>query len=718
VLVVWLPAVVGFALLARATYVRETDGAQQHVQQLAQSLSSLVERELDKRAVTARALGASTALKTRDLGAFYNEASVAVEGTQSWVVLQNADTQLFSTRAPFQLGAASPRAEDSSFVSVPTVAFIKTGVVSRTPRLAVIAPELLVSPAQYNIGVCFEPLVVQSILDQTTFPEGSVAGIVDQNFLIVARTRDAAKWLGKPSASGLLRRMHAREYGFAQSTTLDGVPSMVYLAKPNRYGWMTPIAIPMSAFSTAAWRVTAQAFAASGALLVIGLAWALYAARRISAPVLALRAAALELSLDAVPPKLDTGVEEADEVSAALHDAGLRAHEATVTLERRVAEAVNESREAQARLLNGQKHEAIGRLTGGIAHDFNNLLQTISVGLQVMEMTATAGQKKVLESSRRATTKAAELVKQMLAFGKAASLTPQAVNFADFMLKTQDLASKALGAKIVLTASVDPHLPGIYVDPTQLELALLNLVFNARDAMPGGGKIEITARVAAEEQTRTLGECAFVRIDVADDGPGMDAQTLSRALEPYFTTKEIGAGSGLGLPQVDSFVKQSGGEVRLQSAPGKGTRISLFLPSCELPGTAQVRVAQHLEHRKLSILMVEDDILVSSVVVPALESAGHKVTLCGTADDAVLVLQRGAPFDVLFTDVVMPGKMTGMDLARWCASNIPTLGVVVATGYTSQASDTTAEVLRKPYEMAALLAALHRAAAGTSAVPA
>ena len=416
--------------------------------------------------------------------------------------------------------------------------------------------------------------------------------------------------------------------------------------------------------------------------------------------------------MDAIPPRLDTGVEEADEVSVALHRAGLRAREATATLERRVTEAVSKSREAQARLLNGQKHEAIGRLTGGIAHDFNNLLQTISVGLQVMEMTATSNQRKVLESSRRATNKAAELVRQMLAFGKAAPLNPQVVDFSDFMLKTQDLASKALGAKISLVASVEPHLPGIHVDPTQLELALLNLVFNARDAMPEGGKIQIAARAAYEPQTCALGDGMFVRIDVADDGPGMDAQTLSRALEPYFTTKAVGAGSGLGLPQVDSFAKQSGGEVRIQSAPGKGTRVSLFLPGCGLPAATVEGVELQPENRKLAILMVEDDILVSSVVVPALESAGHEVTLCGTADEAVLLLHRHAPFDVLFTDVVMPGKMTGMDLARWCASNLPALGVVVATGYTNQAIDTTAFVLRKPYDMAALTAELQRAASG------
>ena len=656
-----------------------------------------------------RTLGASTALKAGDLGAFYDEAAVAVEGTEGWVILANKDSQLLNTREPFSAGATSPRAQGAPLVSAPIIYFTDRGPVLKSPVIAVLAPELSVSPPRYNIGVCFEPSVIQAILDQTKLPEGSIAGIVDANFRVMARTRDAGKWLGQPAANGLVQRIKAGVDGFAKSTTLDGVPSLVYLSKPSRYGWTSSIAIPLSAFASSAWRITAQAVAASGLLLGIGLAWAYHASQRISRPVLALRAAANQLTLGAIPPKLDTGVQEADEVSAALHQAGLRSQEATASLEHRVTDAVNAAREAQAKLLNGQKHEAIGRLTGGIAHDFNNLLQTISVGLQVMEMTSTDNQRGVLNSCRRATAKAAELVRQMLAFGKAAQLAPQPIDFADFIVKTQELAGKAVGAKIELVASVEPHLLPVFADPVQLELALLNLVFNARDAMPEGGKIAVTATAATPDEISQSSNGGFARIDVADDGLGMDEQTLARALEPYFTTKPVGAGSGLGLPQVETFAKRSGGEVRLRSSPGSGTCVSLFLPFTKEAVKAPASNPQDLQAASLRILMVEDDALVSSVVVPALEGAGHAVTLCTSADAAVPLLSSGSPFDVVFTDVVMPGKMTGMDLAAWCAATLPAMGVVVATGFTNQRRDVSAEVLHKPYEMETLLRALREA---------
>ena len=183
----------------------------------------------------AHTLGASTALKSGDLRAFYNEAAVAAEGTQSWIILAAAKTQLLNTRLPFVEGAASPRSKDAPLVSAPIVYFTDRGPVSKSPVLALLAPELSISPPRYNVGVCFEPLVVQAILDQTAFPEGSIAGFVDSNLRMMARTRDAAKWLGDPPAKGLVQRIHAGADGFAKSTTLEGVPSLVYLSRPNHY---------------------------------------------------------------------------------------------------------------------------------------------------------------------------------------------------------------------------------------------------------------------------------------------------------------------------------------------------------------------------------------------------------------------------------------------------------------------------------------------------
>jgi nitrogen-specific signal transduction histidine kinase/CheY-like chemotaxis protein len=358
-----------------------------------------------------------------------------------------------------------------------------------------------------------------------------------------------------------------------------------------------------------------------------------------------------------------------------------------------------------------QKMEAIGRLAGGVAHDFNNLLQTISTAHQVLDRHVAEGpQRRILQGAMRATAKAADLIRQMLAFGRAQPLQPQPVSLADLILTSRELTGRAVGERVRLTAAIEPDVPPVFVDPIQLELAMLNLVFNARDAMPEGGSIVISARLAAADEVTALPGGPYVCLAVTDDGPGMDASTRARAFEPYFTTKPVGAGSGLGLPQAQAFARQSGGDIRLDSAPGRGTKVSLFLPAthASVPAAAQGDVPRRPQ-RALKVLMVEDDVLVSSVVVPALESEGHRVALCGTADEAMKRLLSGEPFDVLFTDVVMPGRLTGMDLVQWCRRHRPDLPSVAATGYTAQAADSDTQVLRKPYGLDALLNALQSA---------
>jgi signal transduction histidine kinase/ActR/RegA family two-component response regulator len=608
VFAVWLPAAAGFGLLARTTYEREADAAMLRVQHAGQSMSLLVERELDQR------------------------------------------------------------------------------------RL--------------------EPEAIQAVLMQQDIPDGGVATVIDDQQRVVARSRDPQKWIGVSATGDLKRRAEAGEAGFAQSVTLDGVASITYLSPPNRYRWAVVIAMPQSLLAAAARRVTFQAVGASGVLLLIGLGLALYGARLIATPVLALRDAAGQLGEGAVPPRLVTGVREADEVSRALHEAGERLHDATRTLEQRVADAVRESQQAQAKLLDAQKHEAIGRLTGGIAHDFNNLLQTISTAHQVLDRTiADATQRRLLQGAMRATSKAADLIRQMLTFGRAQSLDPQPVDLNDLLLRSRELTGKAVGERVVLAATIEPDVPAVFVDPIQLELAILNLVFNARDAMPEGGRILISARPATGDETAALAPGAYVRLAVQDDGPGMDEATRARAFEPYFTTKPVGAGSGLGLPQAQAFARQSGGDIRLDSAPGRGTTVSLYLPATSAPGPAAAAAgAVETGRRPLHVLMVEDDVLVSSVVVPALEREGHRVVPCGTADEAMARLAAGERYDVVFTDVMMPGKLTGMDLVQWCLAHRPGLPVVVATGYTTQQADADVQMLRKPYGLEAVLSALQATA--------
>jgi signal transduction histidine kinase/CheY-like chemotaxis protein len=726
VLGVWIPAAAGFGFLAWNTYQREVEAAHASVRDAGNALSSLLERELDARAVAARTLAASTLLAQRDWSGFHAEATAALRATSSWAFVVDRERQVLNTRLPAERQSLVRTSAAPLFTDQEAhVVFNVKGPLLGRPVIGVFAAESRTVPPAYNVGVALEPTVVQAIVEQLPLPSGSLASVVDGEQRIIARNREPQKYIGVQATDPMRERLLRREAGFLRSVTLDGVASLSYISAPSRHDWSVVIALPAAALDKAAARITLQAVSAAGALLLIGLAVALVAERRISAPILALRGAAAELGRQSVPAALSTGVAEADEVSAALHEAGLRAHDATHELERRVATAVQETRDTQARLLDAQKHEAIGRLTGGIAHDFNNLLQTITTALHVLQRSDPDGsQARVLEAALRACTKATELVRQMLTFGRSQPLSPQVLEVADFIAKSEELTARALG-RLRLDATVAPGVPALFVDPTQLELAVLNLVFNARDAMPAGGTVRIVARDAAAEETAPLGGGRFVAVEVIDDGPGMDAATRANAFEPYFTTKPVGAGSGLGLSQVLGFARQSGGDARIDSEPGRGTRVVMLLPAADVaalgtPGVDRERApapaARAADARPLRVLMVEDDPLVATVLIPALEKAGHRVTACNSSDDARRLLERGATFDVLFTDVVMAGAMNGAELAQWCAEHRPSLPVLVATGYMAQQIDGRFDVLRKPYTVDALLLALARlvAAPGTA----
>jgi len=711
VFAVWLPAMAGFGLLARSTYLHETAAATQHIRDLARSISLVVDSELDKRAAIAHTLGASRALRDDDLERFYENARRATEGTGNTVLVVDATRQILNTRRPF--GEALPLRgwlpEPRLVSDTPVVTDLLVSKVDGEPVLTVLAPEPGASPQRLNIGVAFRPDVIQHLLEIQKMPEGAVASVLDNQFQTVARSRDPQKWLGaKASPQTIAAASSGRLDQQFESQTREGAPSVAFVAKSARYGWTVAVGLPRSALDEAAIRVTLQAFMAAAILAAIGLLVAVYFARQIGGPVLALSDAAAELGRDRVPAPLRTGLKEADRVGAALHEAGVRSARATEVLESRVAEAIRQTQEAQTRLLDGQKHEAIGRLTGGLAHDLNNFLQTMSTGLRVLDRLVKEDTgRRVIEASTRAVDKAATLVRQMLAFGRSQPLKPQPIDLHDFVLRCEDLMGRAVGGKVRLSADIEPGLPPLLADPTQFELALLNLVFNARDAMPDGGTVTLRGRLASPAQVAGLPAERYLAVDVADSGGGMDAEVLQRVFEPYFTTKPVGAGSGLGLPQVRAFAVQSGGAATIRSERGVGTTVSLLLPVSGDPVQAAEQAEDRVhEFMPLRVLFVEDDLLVSSVVVPALRAAGHTVRHCLTGDAAQRALHDGGLFDVVFTDVVMPGTLSGVDLAAWCQANIPSMAVIVATGYTTQHIDASVKVLSKPYAIDTLLSEL------------
>ena len=713
VIAVWLPAAAGFGMLTWYTHNEQVAGTRRQVQEYGLRVATTVERELDRRTVLAQALASSGEARNGDFARLHEEARSATAGADSWALLVDAGEQILNTRAPYP-GPRVPRAKPLALAETgPKVLFVAKAPVARTPAITVFVPVPGMVPQHYNVGVAFEPAVLQQALDANPGPFQALAAVVDSEQVIMARSRDPGKWFGVSASPAFKQRILSGGTGFAESTTLDGVRSMTYLSPPNAYGWSVIVSVPMSALEAAAQQASAKAVGAAALLLAFGLLLALSGMRKIGRTVDALQSAAGDLAHHRVPPRLLTGVSEVDQIAGALHEAGVRAQASNATLERRVREAVTHAQDAQAQLLQSQKLELVGRLTAGVAHDFNNLLQTIVTAHHLLLRRVTDGpERRTLDGAVRAVAKARDLVKQLMTFGRVQLLEPTAVSIPDVVLKSQELTRTAVGEAIVLSTSLEPGLPAVHVDAVQFEMALLNLVFNARDAMPAGGHIDIAAQEAQAEETAHLGPGRFVRVEVADTGSGMSEEVRARAFEPYFTTKPVGSGSGIGLAQVHAFAKQSGGDIGLSSHLGVGTRIRLYLPVATARPDAAAVVPQAAPPAPMAgvrILMVEDDKLVSAMVASALEEEGYAVRRCATADEALGVLQAGNAFDILFTDVVMPGRMNGVDLARWCAAERPGIAIVVSTGYAENLQEFSATVLRKPYETGALFAALEEA---------
>lgn len=366
--------------------------------------------------------------------------------------------------------------------------------------------------------------------------------------------------------------------------------------------------------------------------------------------------------------------------------------------------------EAEAQMLHAQKIEAIGQLTGGVAHDFNNILMVISGGLGLIERHGDPERRqRIIEGMRQAADRGASLSRQLLAFSRRQPLAAQAVDLRLQIDGMQELLDRSLAGDVQVVTDLAPNLWPVFVDPAELELVLLNLCVNARDAMPKGGLITLRATNAATRQ----GD--FVRLAVIDQGVGMSPEVKARVFEPFFTTKEIGKGSGLGLAQVYGFAQQSGGGVELESAPGQGTTITLRLPRSHEPPAAQTPqlikdfAAQHAAPGQ-RVLLVEDDDAVASLVIEMLRELDYEVTRVNGSAAALAAVESDARFDIVFSDVMMPGSLNGVDLASELRRRRPALPVLLSSGHAEASRDAAAErgivVLRKPYDLATLARAL------------
>jgi len=372
---------------------------------------------------------------------------------------------------------------------------------------------------------------------------------------------------------------------------------------------------------------------------------------------------------------------------------------------------------AEAALRQAQRLEAIGQLTGGVAHDFNNLLMVVSGSVQRLRRDLTSERHtRLLDMIENATNRGESLTRQLLAFSRRQMLTPAVIDLSERLPELKDMLSRSLRDDITIEVVVPDRSCAVKVDPSELELALLNLAVNARDAMPNGGALSITVEPlvlkgrAGEEGLS--GE--FVAIRVADTGSGIPADILSHVFEPFFTTKEVGKGTGLGLSQVYGFAKQSGGTATITSTAGRGTVITLYLPRTqELPAPSIARIEpEAAPHRAGTVLVVEDSPEVAEVATAYFQQLGYMVKQVANAHEALELLANDPKINLVFSDILMPGGMNGLELGHAIRRLYPALPVLLATGYSDSARDAVQQgfvVLHKPFELAGLEQALREA---------
>ncbi len=698
--------------------------------ELARSITQLVEQELQARMVALQVLATSPALRGNDIATFRSQAQavIAQQFPGSNLILLREDGQqvmntLVRLDAPLPVRPNLESMRRVFATGSPAVSDVYMGAVG--PRL-VVAIDVPVRREDGSVAYVLStnPALddFAAILRRQRPLEGWLVSVYDRRGVNVARTLNPERFVGTLAGSDLLGYMQAAREGIFENVSREGIGLVSAFSHSTKFGWAVAIGVPRVQLLAPALSAATRTLAAGGILLALSLALALLVARQITGPMAALRRLAAKGDGAAAAVTGSTGLREADEVVRAL---------TTAEDERRASEGDREKaraalQESEEKLLQSQKMEAVGQLTGGLAHDFNNLLLVIIGNLDDLldRKGCSRADQELARQALEAAQRGADLTRSLLAFARRQPLQPRRIAINDLMRGITRLLGRTLGEGIEVSLELAPDIWPVVADPAQLEAALTNLATNARDAMPKGGHLTIATAnrhldddYSAQHSDVYPGD--FAMIEVSDTGTGMPPEVAARIFDPFFTTKGRGEGTGLGLSMVFGFMKQSGGHINVYSEPGVGTTFRLYLPrdqSEPKPDEASITEAG-MSGGGETVLVVEDNPALRRVVVMQLTKLGYRVRESENVAAAIAILEADERIDLVFADVVMPGKLDGYDLARMVRERWPATKILMTSGFPGTKLDRTATVaadiplLTKPYRRDALARALRQALA-------
>ncbi|WP_369678883.1 PAS domain S-box protein [Sinorhizobium medicae] len=820
-----------FASFTAWTHVRaEQARAVEAAQSAAQELSAAIDRELAGPRLVMEALATSEELRRGDLQAFHRTATAVADALGLTIVVRapGQQRQLVNTSVPWGTPLPLPNPAIAEFdqqvlqAKRPVVTNIIVGPLQKRLLATVIVPVFRRDDVNYLLAAGIPVERVQPILGRIQLDEGWLAAIVDAKGIIIARSVDAEKFVGKKAPAEWLTHVSGPE-GLWRGHNLENIDVVAAYARSSDTNWFATVTVPVTLLNAPIWTALATLSAIGVLLLSLSVALASWAASHLTRAVGALQNAGLELEKNERVSTVATPVREINEVGRVLataateaqrreahlrsilatvpsamvvidsrgriqsfsataeklfgftasevsgknvnilmpepdrgaHDSYLQHYldtgerhiigkgrvvlgrrkdgstfpvelyvgEAKVDGERRFTGFLQDQTErhrVEQELRQAQKMEAIGRLTGGVAHDFNNLLTVITGNLEILEAKVGGKYRVFIGQAQEAADLAAQLTASLLSFARRMPLDPQLADIGELVSASSELLRRTLGETTVVRTSIRSGCRAV-VDAGQLKNAILNLAINARDAMPKGGSLALEVCKAELDEDYALDHPEvrpgqYVLITVSDTGTGMPAEVREHAFEPFYTTKPQGSGTGLGLSSVYGFVKQSGGHVALYSEVGQGTAVRIYLPLVTDRREEAPECAAAPSLPKGSgelVLVVEDDQRVRRVTVSRLKQLGYQVLEAGSGPEALSILERTPGVELLFTDMVMPGGMSGADLAAASSKRFPEIPVVFTSGYAApeieaQAGARVSSWLRKPYTVADLATTLRR----------